>query len=228
MSLRRTQTLLTLTLLTMCGCTTSRRLDELSLLLLKQSEAQERTNQQLVARLERMEQDLRQVWGSMYCKEEVRNFLRQCEANARAGAGPENCSEKKMKDVLTFMTTQRHVVIYLKPDQELKQVPDWRKGMLRELLDHKLLTTRFLVLAHTDPNGSAAGNTSVERRTKQVVDLMLQTYKVPADRLLGPWLSPYRITGREIDSHLSRDDDRPKRGEPANLELGIWVFRVDC
>lgn len=204
-----------------------KKLDDLEATQQKREAAQQRWNQLI-------DDELKHAWASAFCKEDVQNFLTQCRAAERArkeGTGdqidPGLCPAKKKDHILTFMSTQRHEVVYFKRKDGLSRILAYRTDALRQLVRGPwLTTTKFLVLGRPVPNlADAQGD--AEGRVAVVEQFLKQQLKVPADRIMGPWTFAFGVTDEEMDKS-TRPNDVPQRGEPNVRALGVWVFRVDC
>lgn len=196
-------------------------------------------------------QNLGIALGKLFCTDaRVQNFLKSC-ATAEAHPGQlGTCTEKERNSVLTFMTSQSHVVIYLPEGGQKESVIPARKTQLKQILrENRLLSTEYLIFAHPVSLKPEAVD-EAEKRGSQVAEYIrgvaLEMAQELAHKTEGseppeikelrdlkirsPQIFPYRLSGGDIEQVLRRNYqiDRPIGREPKDLRLGVWVFRTDC
>jgi len=157
------------------------------------------------------------IMARQYCLDsDVARFLSDCSSG-------DLCTEKAHNDVLLHMHSQKHEVIYLKPEQT--RIEERRALALKNLITENLLySTKFIVLSHTSTLRSATVIQEMRNIAKQ--------NGVSNLRIITPWHKPFRTTGKDITQLFrSHPSDKPL-GEELNrgvsLQDGVWVFRTDC
>lgn len=186
-----------------------------------------------------LEHNLQIVLGRLYCIDErVQTFLSACHQSVGSAGGtsaPGACPANIRDAVLTFLSSQPHVVAYLDAHKTRDDLIPLRRTQLRDLVHkNRLLSTRFIVVSH--PMDSSADSVSdAEKRASEVVDFIREIGKTDSDepvqlKIHGPWVFRYRLSGSDIERILQRGKqlDRPIGREPQDLRKGIWVFRTDC
>lgn len=197
--------------------------------------------------------ELRKLAARALCKEDVAEFIEQCENGT--------CPAQKGEHVLRFMSAQPHAVLYITSSDDLSRIPDWRIDRLRKLADpsQQLFTSKYLVVARTQsallrPKPQPAGrgkaatkaaappveskeehNRAVqqaqedaERRANLIKEeVLIKKVGIPDSKILGPHIFPFCAKPEEIDK-ATVGLDVPQVNEPKDLDLGIWVFHVDC
>jgi len=104
------------------------------------------------------------------------------------------------------------------------------------LTEHIEYSTKFIVLART-PNDTLESIQANEERAGFVIAAMRKIlHEQPGQaestiRLIGPWVYPFRVEGRDIDAiYKKHPSDKPlgSDGNSAHREDGVWIFRTDC
>lgn len=186
-----------------------------------------RENKELRAGQDRIEADIRRIWGKVNCSNErVRDFIRRC-----AGSSSPGCSDDTLASALSFMNSQPYVTMYLSPDSGIVSLLPIRRGQLLELADSHLLfpTTRFLILVQP------AGETPKQLEDASWVgNQVLQHLRVDlgvgrAVPIHGPHLLPCKGMTSMVNLYSGRLDNL-QPGEPRNPKSRVraWVFRTDC
>lgn len=192
--------------------------------------------------------------GKLFCTDpRVQTFLRACNSHDPSAG----CSDKMRESILTFMASQRHVVVYLGEGRGRKEIIPARKGMIQQLLkETRLLSTEFWIFAN--PSSTRVADVQeAEQRSNEVVEFLKETSnemqneiiqrmpkgtkgaleEEPAElielrnlRIHSPQVFKMRLSGSDIEPVLRRNNqiDRPIGREPRDLGKGIWVFRTDC
>lgn len=197
--------------------------------------------------------ELRKLAARALCKEDVAEFIEQCENGT--------CPAQKGEHVLRFMSAQPHAVLYITSPDDLERIPDWRIDRLRKLADpsQQLFTSKYLVVARTQssllrPKAQPPGRGKVgakpaptaseakeehnravqqaqddaERRANLIKEeILIKKIGIPENKILGPHIFPFCAKPEEIDK-ATVGLDVPQVNEPKDLDLGIWVFHVDC
>lgn len=184
------------------------------------------------SRFKAMERGLDLSLSRLYCLDKnVEAFLSVCN-----NKNSTYCSKKSFDDVLIHMASQRHEVVY--PNPVGNKVHALRIEALKLLLtDHIEYSTKFIILART-PNDTPESIQAHEERAGFVISAMRRILREQtgqgesAIRLIGPWVYPFRIEGRDIDAIYKRHpNDKPlgvEQKASARREDGIWIFRTDC
>lgn len=174
----------------------------------------------------RVQAETRQLWARLNCtNQQVSEFISDCER------GEVGCSEESLANALSFMSTQPHALLYLRPEVGMKGMVPVRRGQLLGLTDLKDLhaSTRYLVL--TQPRSEAAEHYEEALRIgKEVADGLRKDFGLPRlTQILGPRTLPCRLKQKQLANYLRRVDQL-QTGEPTELEprVRIWVFRTDC
>lgn len=186
-----------------------------------------RENKELRSSQDRLDADVRKIWGKVNCtNERVRDFIRRCANSSSPG-----CSDDTLASALSFMNTQPYVTMYLSPESGIVSLLPIRRGQLLELADAHLLfpTTRFLILVQP------AGET-----TKQLEDAswvgnqVLHHLRVDLGvgqgfPIHGPHLLPCKGMTSMVNFYTGRLDNL-QPGEPRSprSRVRVWVFRTDC
>ena len=157
------------------------------------------------------------IMAKQYCLDnEVERFLSDCSSG-------DLCTEKAHNDVLLHMHSQRHEVVYLKPEQT--RIEERRALALKSLItENRLYSTKYIVLSHTSTLRSATIIQEMRNIAKENgIDNL---------RIIPPWHKPFRTTGKDIiQLFRSHPGDKPLGEElnrGVNLQDGVWVFRTDC
>lgn len=181
--------------------------------------------QKLNTDLEYAERELRRVSSRVECEnDKIRDFIKQCEE------GSEVCSEEGMANALAFMDTQPYVMLFVRPDEGVKNLNLTRRGLLLATVDPKFwrTSTKFLVLVQ--PRGETPELHEEARRIGRETYQMLRGEHGVGKRIrIVPHMLPCKLKTEQI-AHYRRKYDKPMAGEPTDKEprLRVWVFRTDC
>ncbi len=193
----------------------------------------------LVADLQKQDQihdaEMTKLWRGTHCSNsrisDLIDELRQCES--------EQCSARSIDQLLTFSTTEPHVVVRLpfaeSASQALAKMAPMRGSQLKEKLDPSKVNaaTRLIFMAMTlSPEKKVA-------QTSQSIDAarLLKRDLFEKNRHLGntPMIGPFLVTCSEKSQLLSSfskrvREDRPVAEEPKPNapQIVIWVLKVDC
>lgn len=205
----------------LCGCLALRSdIDGLnSKLLTQQSEisTQKSAINQMAQDLVSSRNAVDVIMARQYCLDnEVARFLSDCSSG-------DLCTEKAHNDVLLHMHSQRHEVIYLKPEQT--RLEERRAQALKNLItETRFYSTKYIVLSHTSTLRSATIIQEMRNIAKENgIDNL---------RIIPPWHKPFRTTGKDIIQLFRLHPSDKPLGEELNrgvsLQDGVWVFRTDC
>lgn len=158
------------------------------------------------------------VLGKLFCTDpRVQSFLRSCNSGDRAVA----CDEKMRESILTFMTSQRHVVVYLGDGKKRQDIIPPRKGMLTQLLkENRLLSTEYWIFAN--PASTNANDVlEAEARANQVVELIREIAKDMQNEIMK------KATKQSEHSGAPIEDEPIELSELRNLRIhSPQVFKM--
>jgi hypothetical protein len=209
--------------LPLLGCGLSHRITQLEDEIQRLKAEQQRISDTFYFRVQ---SETRQLWARLNCtNQQVSEFIADCER------GEMGCTEESVANALSFMSTQPHALLYLRPEVGVKGMVPVRRGQLLGLTDLKDLhtSTRYLVL--TQPRTEAAEHYQEALRIgKEVVDGLRKDFGLPRmTQILGPRTLPCRLKQKLLANYIRRVDQL-QTGEPAESEprVRVWVFRTDC
>ncbi len=200
--------------------------------------------------VDRLRDEMRDILAMTSCTVADRELFDRL----RAECPPETAASCKTQQLLPalrrhgglealFRGQKFRVAFY--PPHNVKSLPSFRLNQLERLVRGGPIfdTTRFVVVARTDPNESARESDAMAR--SQLVVKHLKEYlsksrrddntddDEPAssqsrgaiDKMIWRWRYDEKLKLKDMD-----ELDRPldNIGEPQNLNRGVWVFRVDC
>lgn len=200
--------------------------------------------------VDRLRDEMRDILAMTSCTVADRELFDRL----RAECPPETAASCKTQQLLPalrrhgglealFRGQKFRVAFY--PHHNFKSLPSFRLNQLERLVRGGPIfdTTRFVVVARTDPGESARESDTMAR--SQLVVKHLKEYlsksrredsaddDEPAsspsrgtyDKMIWRWRYDEKLKVKDMD-----EMDRPQDtiGEPQNLNRGVWVFRVDC
>lgn len=195
--------------------------------------------------------ELRKLAARALCKEHVADFIEQCES----GTCPAQKGEHVLRfmsaqpHAVLYITGADDLTRI--PDWRI----DGLRKLVDE--NQQLFTSKYLIVARTQsallrpkappPRGKAGtkptptaaevndhnravqlAQEDAERRANLIrEEILIKKLGIRESKILGPHIFPFCAKPEEIDK-ATVGIDVPQVNEPKDLDLGVWVFHVDC
>lgn len=195
--------------------------------------------EQLKKRVEILEQDrdsqakeLSGAWSILFCGEKIRQFLadvnRECSADAQDAGS--TCSTKDIEPAVRGLDERGLFLTLMRPAKSVlfpvglgaTELSQYRIGQLDGIIQARFRATRYLIVARATQKESP--NQMPAKRRGDLVRTQLMNFGIPQNAIVGPWVYNFQMSKEERMQY--------KRqlyiGEPGEVDLGVWVFRVDC
>lgn len=180
-------------------------------------------------RIHKLERQMEEVVPLLSCPQDIQQLFASVRDECKNGEGV--CGTSQINAAATQLDPERrnkffeyirqrfvHEVMYVSiTDTEVTS--ETRRNYVAQMLNYPMFRkTRYLLIA-SDFRGR---EDAIQRAN--VVKKLLVTLNLPI--IWTPDIWPY---GFKLNKDVLRPRDRPLQlGEPTDLNLGIWLFRVDC
>lgn len=180
-------------------------------------------------RLDKLERQVEEILPLVSCPQDIQQLFASVRDECKNGEGV--CGTSQINAAQTQLDPDRknkffeyirqhflHEVVYVAPSDTEVTSEDRRK-FLSQMIGYPIFRrTRYLLIV-----SDFRGREEALRRANIVKKLLIEL------NLPVPWtpdIWPYFF---KVKPELLRSKDKPMPiGEPTDLNLGIWLFRVDC
>lgn len=196
---------------------------------------------------ESQDREMKLAWAMLFCGERVNQLFedvdKECGTTASAPAAPPDagtaspmtasaCTTKSIAPaVMDADATHRGMFLSVMANAPSEVFPigpggakdfsSFRVRRLEKLVQARLSTTRYLVVARISPKDAQPELAATQRAT--IIADQLKAMQIP-DTLIRRWTYNFPMTRPES----ARYSSQLRTGEPADPNYAVWVFRVNC
>jgi len=196
---------------------------------------------ELQDRVEKLERDrdtqaneLSAAWSVLFCGEKIRQFLadvsRECSADPNDTGAGATCSTKDIEPAVRGIDERGLFLTLMRPAKSticplgvgLTELSEFRSKQIEGLTQSRFRTTRYLIVARATQK--ELPNQAPAKMRGDVVRTRLMNLGLPQNAIVGPWVYNFQMSKDERMQYKRQLNV----GEPGDVDLGVWVFRVDC
>lgn len=198
--------------------------------LVKMQEQIEQLLAQQSAELNLLRDENKKIWRNLRCSDpQLSDFMAEAEQCQRG-----QCPQRNIDGVLEFMSTQKHVLIRLRPNQSVTEISPIRIAQLRDMLDPRQLTSlsRIVMLSMRVNLNRGEPADLAEKQADAMFFYIRRTLQLASSTArIGPFSVNCQNEVQPSDLYARRfSADRATLGEPNSKDpqVVLWIFKVDC